>query len=260
MTITEEWAPPPKGIRERFTTTVKKLEPIRAGVWHGAEISVFDNELNVPVGSYRRNYPTRIPGFEPFWQDGKPYALMSRDYMYSACMDLTTGEVIAEEAEEAAWSYYTDSKTGEEKIYKGAGFCPIDFYAPGFWDLHDGSILPGSKHWKPYMADDASSTWALVSGCLWGDDDDWKIQYLDLSKITEGLIIRDERFGYVPLADSKADLRDVIDVWDREDGSRIHIPVRVSFDLNTGIASRHTIDDINFGGEDDTRSPQRRRS
>jgi hypothetical protein len=35
---------------------------------------------------------------------------------------------------------------------------------------------------------------------IWGDDSSWKLQYLDLSQIRQGIIHRDDRFGYVELA------------------------------------------------------------
>ena len=37
-------------------------------------------------------------------------------------------------------------------------------------------------------------------GCVWGDDSSWKVQYLDLTGIQDGVIRRDERFGYAELA------------------------------------------------------------
>ena len=40
----------------------------------------------------------------------------------------------------------------------------------------------------------------FVWGCEWGDDSSWKIQYLDLRKVQQGVIVRSDRFGYVELA------------------------------------------------------------
>jgi hypothetical protein len=34
---------------------------------------------------------------------------------------------------------------------------------------------------------------------VWGDDDSWKVQFLDLTDVRSGVIRRDERFGYVEL-------------------------------------------------------------
>jgi hypothetical protein len=33
-----------------------------------------------------------------------------------------------------------------------------------------------------------------------GDDSSWKVQYLDLSRVQQGVVRRDERFGYLELA------------------------------------------------------------
>jgi hypothetical protein len=88
-----------------------------------------------------------------------------------------------------------------------------------------------------------------VWGCIWGDDSSWKVQYLDLSRIQDGLINRDERFGYIELAASNfktpclmPDLDTAnrsappsfISVW-REDGvNKIVFAVEMTFDLKTG--------------------------
>ena len=39
----------------------------------------------------------------------------------------------------------------------------------------------------------------FVAGCVWGDDSSWKLQYLDLSRAAEGIVRREERFGYLEL-------------------------------------------------------------
>ncbi|MDX2093735.1 MAG: hypothetical protein SFX73_38205, partial [Kofleriaceae bacterium] len=74
------------------------------------------------VGEYVRNY-SMLHTFEPFRQNGHDYALISRNYTRTAVLDLATGTVIAEEAEDAP----------------GSGFCPVGFYVPDWWDVRDGS-------------------------------------------------------------------------------------------------------------------------
>ena len=54
-------------------------------------------------------------------------------------------------------------------------------------------------------------------------------QYLDLSKIQEGVISRDERFGYVELANISADPKDFINVY--TDTSTIKVATWQRFDL-----------------------------
>lgn len=65
--------------------------------------------------------------------------------------------------------------------------------------MNDDSIIPGSEYW------DGDKEWptglfGFVWGCYWGDDTSWKVQHLDLSRVQEGIIARDNRFGYVELA------------------------------------------------------------
>lgn len=129
---------------------------------------------------YARNH-AMFATFEPFRQKGRDLALVSRNYSKSAVLDLTTGEIIAEEPD-TEWS-----------------FCPVGFYVPDWWDLHDDSILPGSPYWSK---DDElpDGTFGFVWGCVWGDDTTWKIQWLDLSRVTEGVLTREERFGYVEVS------------------------------------------------------------
>ena len=65
--------------------------------------------------------------------------------------------------------------------------------------MNDGSIIPGSEHWN------ADCEWptggfGFVWGCYWGDDSSWKVQYLDLSRVQQGVLRREDRFGYVEVA------------------------------------------------------------
>ncbi|HZR71400.1 hypothetical protein [Bradyrhizobium sp.] len=121
--------------------------------------------------------------FEPFRQGDRELALISRDYTTTAVLDLTSGEVIAEEA----------------RGPNGNGFCPVGFYVPDWLDVLDESFIPGGKHWT---ADDEwpVGDFGFVWGCYWGDDSSWKVQHLDLSRVQQGVIARDERFGYIELA------------------------------------------------------------
>jgi hypothetical protein len=133
------------------------------------------------VCEYERNLFMKQT-FEPFRQAGRDFALISRDYTRTAVLDLESGRVVAEEPDSG-----------------GHGFCPVGFYVPDWWDVNDGSIIPGSEYWS------ADREWpngdfGFVWGCLWGDDGSWKVQYLDLSEVRQGVIRREERFGYVELA------------------------------------------------------------
>ncbi len=77
---------------------------------------------------------------------------------------------------------------------------PAGFYVPDWRDLHDGSTIPGSDYWN------ADHEWprgdfGFVWGCHWGDDSSCKVQHLDLSRISEGIITRTARYGRLPIAD-----------------------------------------------------------
>lgn len=129
---------------------------------------------------YARNH-AMFATFEPFRQRGRDLALVSRDYAKSAVLDLGTGEIIAEEPDATC------------------GFCPVGFYVPDWWDLRDDSILPGSPNWSK-DSELPDGTFGFVWGCIWGDDSTWKVQWLDLSRVVDGVLTREERFGYVELS------------------------------------------------------------
>jgi hypothetical protein len=74
----------------------------------------------------------------------------------------------------------------------------------------------------------------FVAGCVWGDDSSWKIQYLDVSRIAEGIIKRDDRFGYIELPDELT-LKQAIDLQDLDESDgRITIAINLQFDEDTG--------------------------
>jgi len=155
------------------------------GTWDSTIVEVFRRTGTKgrfeKICEYERNY-SPMQTFEPFRQGGREFALISRDYTRTAVLDLESGCVVAEELDTC-----------------GEGFCPVGFYVPDWWDVNDGSIIPGSEHWnadREWPTGDFGFVW----GCYWGDDSSWKIQYLDLSRVQEGTVRREERFGYVELA------------------------------------------------------------
>jgi hypothetical protein len=124
------WQPPaqPKP-RDRYSTRVTTTSA--RGTWKQVHVDVLDGET--VIASYDRNY-SMLQTFEPFRQGDRVFALISTHYTATSVIDLHTGQIVA--AEEPA----------------GGGFCPVGFYVPDWWDLHDGTKLPGSMHWRP--ADD----------------------------------------------------------------------------------------------------------
>lgn len=175
--------PPRPKPRDRYFVQGTRKEN-RPGTWASTSVEVFRRAEAggepCKVCEYERNY-SLLQTFEPFRQGEREFALISPHYTGTSVLDLATGHIVAEEP------------------LSPAGFCPVGFYVPDWWDLHDGSTIPGSDHWN---ADREWPTGAFgfVWGCIWGDDSSWKVQYLDLSGVQDGVIRRDERFGYVELA------------------------------------------------------------
>jgi hypothetical protein len=173
--------------------------------------------------------------FEPFRQGCKDFALISRDYTKTAVLDLGSGEVIAEE-------------TDEPGSPPGGGFCPVGFYVPDWWDVNDGSVIPGSEYWR-IDYEWPTGDFGFVWGCHWGDDSSWKVQYLDLSRVQQGVVRREERFGYLELAafgfespcltlDPEGVRRSTpphfINVWSHGGTPRVTFAVKMQFDLASG--------------------------
>ena len=112
---------------------------------------------------------------------------------------------------------------------------------PDRWDLHEraerSGTLPGSRRWS---ADHEWPTgeFGFVWGCVWGDDSSWKVQHLDLSRVGEGELTRDERFGYVMLDTGEPeggevwrDAREFIHVWSFDGRRGVELRTRQRFDL-----------------------------
>lgn len=165
--------------RDRFSTRVHDVQA-EGGYGGTLEVEILNGD-NETVANYSRNYGAMMQTFEPFRQGEKMFALVSTDYTATSVMDLSTGKIIASETPDSG------------------GFCPVGFYVPDWWDINSGLRLPGSSTWKDDY-ENPKGNFGFVWGCIWGDDSSWKIQYLDLSNIQNGKILRDERFGYVKLA------------------------------------------------------------
>jgi hypothetical protein len=177
-----EIPPRPKPRDRYFVRNTPKQN--RPGTWASTIVEVFRREgaggEAAKACEYERNYGM-LRTFEPFRQGGREFALISPQYTGTSVLDLATGSVIAAEP------------------VSSVGFCPVGFYVPDWWDLHDGSVIPGSEHWSADL-EWPSGEFGFVWGCVWGDDSSWKVQYLDLTGIQCGVIRRNERFGYVELA------------------------------------------------------------
>jgi hypothetical protein len=198
--------------RERFTAEVTITSPPKTG----RQIHVEVLDLGRKVGEYDRNY-AMLDTFEPFRQGDRNFALISPNYTATSVMDLASGEIIA----------------GEEP--SSMGFCPVGFYVPDWWDVQgDRRVLPGSRYWT---SDDEwpIGDFGFVWGCIWGDDSSWKVQYLDLSAVADGVLKRSERFGYVRLAtNKKLTPKDFIRLDFSEGTGRVTFAIDETFYLATG--------------------------
>jgi hypothetical protein len=134
------------------------------------------------VGEYERNY-CLMDTFFPFEQNGKHFALYSKEYTATRVMSLPDCKDLCGEEEDSV------------------GFCPVEFYVP--YDPEDG----------------ITGHFGFVAGCIWGDDSSWKIQYLDLANIEAGVMTNTSRFGYIELP-SGLSLKEAISfrLWDLVDG------------------------------------------
>ena len=239
---TEFELPPRPKPRDRWAV---RTSPVSNGpdAWPSMSVEVCrrgDGGLE-PVATYLRNHAL-YGTFEPFRQGGRELALISRDYEATAVLDLATGEVIAEEPEAQR------------------GFCPTGFYVPDWWDVNDGSIIPGSEYWDADL-EQPSGQFGFVWGCIWGDDTSWKLQHLDLSRVTEGVIARDDRYGYLALADHGwqppwLDLErsasappskppPFLHVWFEGGAARVRVAAELAFEVASGALDPHELACLN---------------
>ena len=78
----------------------------------------------------------------------------------------------------------------------------------------------------------------FVAGCIWGDDSSWKIEFLDLSEIGNGVIKRDVRFGYIEMPEGMR-LHQAVNLGDyhydlTDEISYVTIALQKRFDLSSG--------------------------
>lgn len=119
------------------------------------------------VGVYKRNYGAFYNTFWAFPLRGKWFALYSSDYTATRVMSLPDCKDIGGEKPDSF------------------GFCPVDLFVPYL----DSDLL----------VEGVEVDFGFVSGCIWGDDTNWKLRYIDLSNIEKGTISVEERFGYIEL-------------------------------------------------------------
>jgi hypothetical protein len=178
------------------------------GCWNLCVVRIFlitPSEQKL-IGEYTRNYPAfAVETFLPFSRGDRDYALFSRDYTCTRVMDVPSCKDIG----------------GEEP--NAAGFCPVAYCVPEIWTLDNAK---------------RESEIGFVAGCIWGDDSSWKLQCLDLAEMTDGILKRDERFGYFELPTGIPLERAVVGLREIAVGDDSAVQLRVAgihtFNLHTG--------------------------
>jgi len=202
-------------IDEKYTVEIKDVET-KPGCWNYLLVSIFQKQEDgskVKIGEYLRHYHALMRTFCPFIKDGKEYALYSEDYTATSVMELPSCKKIAGEKPD------------------GNGFCPTDFYVPCSEDNEETD----SEEIK------IDGLFGFVGGTVWGDDWSWKVEFLDLSQIEQGIITRTAKFGYFPYANGMT-LKQAINMDDYYtikthdgalyEGHNIHIvPYGIRFDM-----------------------------
>lgn len=114
------------------------------------------------------------------------------------------------------WPWETDDVAEAEALASGSATCRL-----------------ASNH---TLSDWTWCPFGFVAGCVWGDDSSWKIQFLDLSRAAEGVLVRDDRFGYAEMP-GRMGLREAVDlsVW-KPGNDRIGLSTTRWFALNDGGA------------------------
>lgn len=219
--------PPKQKIREEYTIEVENFTT-KPGTWKQSKCII---SRNLPDGtkqqvfSYERNYALGRT-FEPFRQlrDGKwhDYALISSRYTRFEIVDLQLGKIIATEeyskfSQERYDMYVSNGWQVPHEVgddMPESGFCPVEFRVFDWRDkfknedVNRSFEIRGEERfaYTDKQLHGMTGQWALYSGCYWGDDSSWKLRYIDLSRIREGIVTADERFGYVPLAQGLKDI------------------------------------------------------
>lgn len=175
---------------QKYTIRTESVENA-PGCWNSLRCEVLMDEDK--IGEYVYNYSSGAP-FHPFEKNGKHYALYSRDYTSTRVMSLPDCKDIG----------------GEER--HAFGFCPTGYAVP-FGEYYErvGEVYEGRQF---------NAEFGFVCGCVWGDDNSWKIQILNLTRVEDGIIDRDEEaLGYIELLGEASSLADAIDVdgWTPED-------------------------------------------
>lgn len=267
-------APDLTPIREKYTAHAEAEK--REG-WPQLKVIVYRHDK--PIYEYNRNY-SMLKTFEPFRQLGfdgvwREYALISPRYSTFQVLDLETLKVIAERPypqrswyRKGSYDEYEARKTAHPEWFEAGGyyggkgpddkinaegFCPMQFHVPDILDGWTGEDAFTPETWAKYEGEEwfrdelklKIGNYGFVGGCIWGDDTSMKVRHIDLSKITEGIVTEEERYGYLEAPDHMS-LKDMIQIEDY--GMTFTIPVRVNHD--TGKISHYSVENLNIAKDE----------
>jgi hypothetical protein len=175
---------------EKYFLKTEKIDN-GSGSWNYVKCEIYSKNNDgseTRCGEYIRKYSSYAEEtFSPFTMNGKDYALYSSDYTTVRVMSLPDCIDIG----------------GREK--SSNGFCPVEIYIPRYtyikdyegerrdWVFFENSTADVSGEEKY----DRYAPFAIMIGCVWGDDSSWKYRFIDLSEADKGILKEDERFGYI---------------------------------------------------------------
>lgn len=243
------------------------IDNIKPGnAWGTLKVGVFNGDTQ--IGEYARNYPCLLTTFFPFKSGDRWLALYSRHYTATRVMSLPDCTDLGGEEPDAhgfcPMEYLVPQLCGEvldpadpqpmvanHDADRWALKVPLgSSHTRYYWPDADDHPSPDPTLKAAYLAEKAKShklsdewrernpivtrfaPYGLVGGCVWGDDSSVKVQFLDLSRAAEGVLVRDDRFGYLELpagvglaAACDFDRTDVINAPVAEHVMRIAVPV-----------------------------------
>lgn len=188
--------------------------------WNSLRIGIYcvKDSLVRRVGEYIRPYHQQFRTFCPFVRNGKEYALYSKSYTKTSVMSLPD------------CTYICSDNSLPNPSGHMLDFCPTDLWVPR--EVEDEELFDIER--DDYKVVQLPCDFGFVAGCVWGDDTSYKIQYLDLTQIEQGKLIREERFGYIHMLEN-SNLEDSISMQAfRGVISTVHITHVTSFRLSDG--------------------------
>jgi hypothetical protein len=248
--------------------------------WNSIQVGVFQRNLvgqgepryspeDTQVGEYTRNYPSLLRTFHPFQLRGKWYALYSSNYTATRLMELPSCKDIGGEEYSSTGfcpgDYWVPPLAHLKLLCKPT--CPryksseheSDYTQPCNCSVFSHrEECPRSVKNKEYSKDCICAeeykqyrkeryiwtfpdrVYGFIGGCQWGDDSSEKIQFLDLSRADEGILKRDERFGYVELPHHLT-LNQAVNIDIDEDGKVTHLNIATQKHFNIDGSENFTI-------------------